>query len=267
MRKIGKRGQEWHWIIISIILGLLILAISLFFIFREYFSDTDINRENCRQSIILRGGNLSWITKEAQNQFPFKCKTEVLNINYYDQNKAMKAIADELASCWYLYGEGQENLYPESWIFGGDVYCFVCARIHFDPKVVEKYQEPLQIGNYILNKKISGQTYFDYVYGNPILDSAQKEGFKEVISKQMIIPSEGDILITYVYASGNYLEQIKQAHPILSSISYISPLQVANIYNWLTDAKADTGRNMMFFQQKDYGLLSQKCTKIETIPA
>lgn len=84
---IGKRGDEKYYLLISIMLGLIILAISLYFIFQEYFDEDDLNFETCRQSILLR--NLGFESDRPITSFleatkdltPLKCKNDVVNID------------------------------------------------------------------------------------------------------------------------------------------------------------------------------------------
>ncbi len=85
----GKKGDEKYYIIISLILGLLVLGLSLFYIFEEYFTEDDVNWETCRQSIVLRNSvsvdKSGSITKEifsdyAKDLAPLKCKNDVARI-------------------------------------------------------------------------------------------------------------------------------------------------------------------------------------------
>lgn len=138
----NKKGDEKYYIIISLILGIMILALSLYFIFQEYFSEDEIDMEVCRQSIYLREGVGSTVTTKAflQDQFPIKCKTGVVEIDYKDYKKASKQIMDTMVFCWALYGGGKADLYPGTTIQSGyDVNCFHCARIRFSPEVVDYY--------------------------------------------------------------------------------------------------------------------------------
>ena len=135
----NKVGSEKYYIIISLILGIIVLSLSLYFIFYEYFSEDDVSWETCRQSVLLRSGNAINIVKEAQaKSFSFKCKTEVVEIDFKDYDKAGRLIMDTMAQCWSLFGEGKLQLYSGNFL-GSDKNCFYCARIHFTEDVKDFY--------------------------------------------------------------------------------------------------------------------------------
>ena len=138
----NKRGDKKYDVMISLILGLVVIGLVLYFVFFEYFSEDDINWETCRQSIVLRSGAINNAAKKVQENFPFKCKTEVVEIDFKDYEKAGKLIMDTMAQCWYLYGEGKNVLYAEGFL-GSEKRCFYCARIHFSKDVKEFYSPAL----------------------------------------------------------------------------------------------------------------------------
>ena len=152
MRSINKKGQEKYYIIISLILGLMVLSLSLYFIFNEYFTEDEADWEICRQSVLLRAkavGDRSNLIAWAAENFPFKCKTEVVNIDYKNYDKAGFAIVDAMASCKALYDEGQ--LYGQGGILEGRSHCFHCSRIHFTEDVRDFYS-PKKILDDLIHK-------------------------------------------------------------------------------------------------------------------
>ena len=179
---VNKRGSEKYYIIISLILGLMVLALGLFFIFNEFFNEGDIDWERCRQSILLRasipdtseklGGNL----KDALD---LKCKTQVIEIDGDSYDDINKILADTVASCWYTYGEGELDFFVTKY-WGRITYAMVCARLKFSPKVLElmeqnelsgdpsfaKFYETKKVGN-------TGRTYDQYL---PYYEIGDKEG-------------------------------------------------------------------------------------------
>jgi len=134
----SKVGGEKYYVVISLILGLMILVIAIFWIYSEYFGEDEINWETCRQSLLLKSGNLPNAAKLVQDEIPIKCKTEVVNIDFIDYDRAGKLIMDVMASCWSLYGEGKIQLYSQN-AFGSSSKCFECARIHFTGEVKPFY--------------------------------------------------------------------------------------------------------------------------------
>ena len=120
---IGKKGDEKYYILMSMILGLIILSLSLYFIFQEYFDEEVLDREACRQSIVLRNllpvsdRPLSTFIESSKNLVPLKCKTEVVVIDDDPSVSnigphVMKQIADVMVDCWSLFGKGDSKLFP-----------------------------------------------------------------------------------------------------------------------------------------------------------
>ena len=87
MQENNKKVSEKYYIIISLILGLLVLGLVLYYLFQEYFTEEDIDLEVCRQSVILRNSmpNAERIAtssiEEIKGMFPLKCKTDVIKID------------------------------------------------------------------------------------------------------------------------------------------------------------------------------------------
>jgi hypothetical protein len=164
--KFGRQGQI-HWsFLAALLLGLAGMVLIFFFLFD--FGDDTLDWENCRQSIFLRAnlpevntGSITW--SSLKDKFPLKCKTQVVNIDFKDDNeRAEKVIADTIASCWSLFGEGSFNIFSSDGV-GFHSVCVPCARIHFDPKYIDYYNNnPVSINN-ALRKKFKGGTYLDYL--------------------------------------------------------------------------------------------------------
>jgi hypothetical protein len=139
----SKKGSEKYYIIISLILGLMILAISLFWIFNEYFTEEDIEWEVCRQSILLRNAlpeeELASLKLDVKGAFPLKCKTEVVTIdNVENPEDVYKIISDTVATGWYLFGEGKFDFVHRSFS-QHETLCMAFARIHFDERAVSDF--------------------------------------------------------------------------------------------------------------------------------
>ena len=135
----NKRGSEKYYILMSIILGILILSISLYFIFHEYFTSEELDWEICRQSIILRNEVPDSVgLDQLKSQFPIKCKTQVVEIDYIDNRKYKDHMQELLDSCWWLFGNGNFSIYPRNIVWPEGLHCFVCARIHYKNDEIRK---------------------------------------------------------------------------------------------------------------------------------
>lgn len=168
LKKKDKKAQ-WRGYILPLILGLIVLSLVLYFIFKEYFTEEDLGWQQCRQSVLvrsvtpeLRAGGIG--IADLKNKFPLKCQTNVVEIDFEDKEKAEKLVTDTLAQCWYMFLEGKQALFPG----GADLYpyCVPCARIHFEEKVKDFYsykKNPLDI-SVALNRPLqnTGVTYKEY---------------------------------------------------------------------------------------------------------
>jgi hypothetical protein len=172
-----KKGAEKYYIVISLILGLVVLGLSLYFIFIEYFTPEDLNWEACRQSVIFRNNmpdSQRVATASLENlrsNFPLKCKTEVVEVSSNPSDvidgkeepfHLQKTIADQLVQCWGLFGEGKYHLFPlGDWGgFDGREDCVICARIHFSEETVREYKNrrksTLFLGEYLFKRDLNG---------------------------------------------------------------------------------------------------------------
>jgi hypothetical protein len=142
----GKKGSEKYYIIISMILGLIVLSLSLWFIFNEYFNQDELDYEVCRQSVILRNNIpssedvLGWNWVDLKSSIPLKCKTEVIEINSVKNlEEVYRVVANTVASIWSLSGMGERDFSPD-WLRQSAVHCVPLARIHFSQKAIQDYE-------------------------------------------------------------------------------------------------------------------------------
>ncbi len=131
----NKSGNYKYGIMLYLILGLLVLSISLVFIFSETVFGNGGEREVCWQSVQLRAtmpdSGLGVDSLDFKSDFPLKCKTSVVQIeksDIEDIKVAQKKIAETMAMCWALYGNGDLNVFPSKFFKSSN--CVPCARIH-----------------------------------------------------------------------------------------------------------------------------------------
>jgi hypothetical protein len=170
MNQINKKAQYKYEIVIALILGLVVVSLAGYFIFQEYFNKDMLDRETCRQSVILRSAipdiDYWWQWFNLKKQFPLKCRTTSVVIDYKDVKKATTAILEEAASCWYLYGQGSLQFMPST-KYEAATFCVPCSRISFSADVQGFYDEnKINIKNAIINKdeyNINGKSYYGYL--------------------------------------------------------------------------------------------------------
>jgi hypothetical protein len=136
-----KRGSEKYYILMSMILGLLVLSISIYFIFNEYFNKDDLDWEACRQSIYLRAISPDFHKiADLKDAMPLKCKTEVIKIDTAKPEVVYGKISDVIAAGWHLFGEGEFDIVPRSMVFNKE-YCMVFARVSYTDKAIKEISD------------------------------------------------------------------------------------------------------------------------------
>jgi len=196
----NKKGDYKWGIVLSLILGLMVLSLSMYFIFNEYFTDEDLGMEVCRQSIQVRAmlpeKEFAGVTvKSFKEDFPLKCKTMVKTIEKSDVEKdnaseAKRIIAESMAECWYLYGEGDINVFPSKW-YGSKSACVPCARIHLteEAKVYMRKNGNISIREALDLRMDEGISYYTYLrnsgkrfsafdFGNMVAFDLYGDGFE-----------------------------------------------------------------------------------------
>ena len=186
-----KTGELTTQQVVGLIILITSFAVILFFFFRLNLGETT-NKEICHNSVVLKGksvagfGSLDCRTnylcisggEECEGISPTETK-EIDLTKDNAKNEIMKAIADEMADCWWMFGEGKVD-YGGSWdstvekiIPWSEYNCAVCSNIKFDKKIQENFQEGINYNefyNFLNNKKDDSQTYLKYLYGSDSLD-------------------------------------------------------------------------------------------------
>lgn len=173
----NKRGDKYY-LIVALMLGLMVVALVLYFFFNEYFTQEEINLETCRQSVLLRSAIPAGDSRLAdmtigqfKSEFPLRCKTEVEEIdisppdidwgkeedvylnNYKTQSskkirdyedEISKEITDRMLTCWHVLGAGNYVLFPRN-IFEGKKSCVICYRIKFSEEIVDFFNKKKDI--------------------------------------------------------------------------------------------------------------------------
>lgn len=170
---VGKKGDEKYSPLISMILGIIFLALLFYFLFYGYFTKSDIDMEMCRESIQIRS-----LMPEAKvsgfdlfsfkDRFPLKCKTMRKVIEKSDLenvSKANKIIAESMAECWALYDKGDSSAFPSKFYFIGST-CVPCSRIHLSEDA-KKYMidnnVKIDIRKAMDERMSEGYSYYTYL--------------------------------------------------------------------------------------------------------
>jgi len=170
-----KRGEITTAQIVTIIVLIVSFIVILYFFFRLNLGATT-NSEICHNSVVLQA-------KSAKLISGLQCKTDyvcisgggtcenlnpTITLKVDSKNKAetMKALADQMANCWWVFGEGKMDYLGLKFgekITGGSG-CAVCSVVGIDSKISSiSYKDFI---DYLAStNKDSSQTYLHYLYG------------------------------------------------------------------------------------------------------
>lgn len=258
-------------IIIGLILGIMILLIVFSWIFKEYLSAEELDREICRQSIVARNAmpeeDLYAAVISMKDSVELKCKTQVVNINYEDIKKAEKDFADTALQCWSLVGRGEDRPFPTSQRFSSKSPCLPCARIHIDDNVKDYYiKNKINFSRALNFNFVDKKSYWEIL--NPE-DKIKAFEYFNGWGKSLEIETDYNLVSAEDTEAGFYYPETFNADSgdVLIFISY--PTRRENYVK----------PYMLFFQDSDYekikndwwvsyqGVRIPVCSSIEGIPA
>jgi len=197
---VGRRGELTTQQIVVLIILIVSFGVLLFLIFRLNFQEIS-DKEICHNSVVLKGksilktGVLDCRTSYVCISGGGKCEgisatiTRDINIKGTPEevkNRIMDVLADEMADCWWMFGEGKVDYLGinAEGAAVGNVNCALCSIIAFDKNIREDEEIAEIISyedfyNYLrLKEKDSGKTYLSYLYGVHNLDKLNEEVIK-----------------------------------------------------------------------------------------
>jgi len=173
MENKNRKGELTTTQLVTIIILIVSFIIILFLIFRLNLGGIT-DKEICHNSVVLRGktmgvsGTLDCKTNYLCISGGGDCEgtaSEKIKINPENKEEIMKAIADEMSNCWWMFGEGKLNYGTTE---GRSVKYAICSIVEFDSKVQEKIPEIsyTEFYDYLeKTQKDKSQTYLEYLYG------------------------------------------------------------------------------------------------------
>ena len=219
MRKINKKGELTTKKLVTIIVLITSFVIILFLLFRlDLGAMTD--KEICHNSVVLKSkakgfvGELDCKTNYVCISGGGKCEdinpTETIKISLKGEDEIikqeiMKVIADEMADCWWMFGEGELN-YQGLWKSATEFlpwskyHCAVCSTVKFDEKIINSEISEITYGEFydFLEdaKKSNTKTYLKYLYNVFDVNSVQELNKKMDIDNEKISLNEKYVIVT-----------------------------------------------------------------------
>jgi len=207
----NKKAELTTQQIIMITIIIISFVVLLYFLFRLNPGETS-SKQICYNSVILADKGSGLIGS-------LDCKTNYLTIVADGKNETLKAISDEMADCWWMFGQGKID-YVSSDI-SDKVSCSICSIVSFDKKTNEKigaisYSE---LYDYLrTNQKTASTSYLQYIYSVNSLDVFKEFPISNYLSKSIDTTKE------YFILTG----MAKEGWLISSSIFSLNPFSLGN---------------------------------------
>jgi len=171
-----KKGEITTKQIVTLIILILSFSVILFLIFRLDLGQIT-NEEICRNSVVLKGqsklktGTIDCRTSYVciSGQGGEGCEginpTKTIEISSKDddekRNEILNALAEEMASCWFMFGEGKLNYVG---LDIGGYHCPICSIVSFDEETQETFSYRDLFNFLETNKKDNSETYLKYLF-------------------------------------------------------------------------------------------------------
>lgn len=179
----NRKGEMSTEMIVTLIILIVSFIIVLYFIFILNPTKTS-DDEVCHNAVLTRAAGV--LPKET---VPMNCKTsyvclskdgtceemtnpEIIKVN--TANDVYNALANQMADCWWMFGEGKLNYIGDK--YSSDLYCSICSQIAFDnsmdnlfainPSPVARASAgiPETYSNSLINK----ENFYDYLSNNNV---------------------------------------------------------------------------------------------------
>ena len=154
-----KKGELTTQQIIMITIIIVSFLVLLFFLFRLNPVETS-SKQICYNSVVLADKGEGLIGN-------LDCRTNYLTITDTDRNEVLKVLADEMADCWWMFGEGKLD-YGE--IQSPTIKYALCSTVEFDEKTQKttseiSYSELYEYMRTHQSSHDNSKSYLSYIYG------------------------------------------------------------------------------------------------------
>jgi hypothetical protein len=144
-----KRGELTTQQIVMLIVLLASFVVLFLFLVKVNFQDTS-QKEICQSSVQLIGKAKTTFFSNIDCKIHYLCisgggeckgftskDTAKISLNDAEvaKKEIMKVIADEMADCWWMFGEGKVDYSGGAWVKDSAV-CAVCTQFAFDEKII-----------------------------------------------------------------------------------------------------------------------------------
>jgi len=217
-----KKAEITTQKIVFLIILITSFAIILFLLFRLNLGETS-NKEICRNSVVLKSkggvftGKLDCKVNYMCISGGGKCEdinpTVTVKVDLNNKEEIIKAIADEMADCWWMFGEGKLDYlgFTEKGVLEKTT-CAICSIIRFDNKILDKeykisYRE---FYNYLNSTNNVGSiSYLTYLFDSSTVDEFQEKSYLKIDIDNNFILEDGKYAIVTGFKKGFKVEEFK----------------------------------------------------------
>jgi len=211
----NKKADVTTGQLVIIIILIMSFIVIVFFLVRLGLG-RESDKQICHESVVLKSttkgfvGYLDCKTNYLCISGGGKCEginpTTTVKVNPNNKEEIMKAIADEMADCWWMFGEGKLNYLGigEKGVWGKNS-CAICSIVRFDEKILSKgykisYREALE---YLENINKGDMTYFTYLYDSANVDEFIRRGgtFNIDLDNNYILDDDEYVIVTGIKSS------------------------------------------------------------------
>jgi hypothetical protein len=186
-----KKGEITSQQIVMLVIVIASFAVLLFFFFRLNLGNTT-EEELCHNSVLTRGSAVvptDAVPLNCHRQYVCITKaggsceglTNPKRIEVNSLNETYKALAEQMANCWWMFGEGRVNYVGDD--LKKNYYCSICSQIYFDKSLKSITGEEIdknELYNYLRSNKIDNKnTYAEYLFGSTDVESIKSENLKQ----------------------------------------------------------------------------------------
>ncbi|MBT4375999.1 hypothetical protein HOD29_01345 [archaeon] len=197
----NKKGEMTTQQIVLLIILIASFAVILGFLFKLNFG-AESEKDICHNSVVLRGKAFlggGAVPLDCEKSYVCiskdkKCE-KMVNPNLVrveTKEDVYLALANELADCWWMFGEGKVNYVGKDTF--PELYCSICSQVAFDDSVKQIFSandfDKREFYKYLTLKKLTSQdkTYAEYLFGTNNLDDIYNGSFGQVsLDKQHYI--------------------------------------------------------------------------------
>ncbi|HLA23444.1 MAG TPA: hypothetical protein VJZ93_02830 [Candidatus Nanoarchaeia archaeon] len=201
MKSKNRKAELTTQQIVVITILVASFAVLLFFLIRLNLGE-ETQKEICHNSVILKGkgstisgsGTLDCKTNYVciSSSDNGVCKdfvsTEIKKVSQENKNETLKTIADEMAGCWWMFGEGKID-YSGAKVSRA---CTICSVIGFDSINQEITYTDLQ--GFLKSNSLSGkqEKYFDYLFSGGVPKIFETGGTIDYTKKYYVVTGRTD---------------------------------------------------------------------------